>query len=523
MRIGGESILYSKSKQTAPRSIRIDKIVFILIFLAEFAYGVYLGYFKHVLLGDAVSRTANAFYVLFCKPYRFTSMGLVWNPLPSVLQLPFVALAHLWRPIVTKGIGAAAVTAFFAAWQGKTLLHTFEKLNVERLPALLITLLFCFNPYVFFYGANGMTEIIASAFAIQAVCALSLWMRTGQASHLLTLGVGCVGMFLTRYEAIPFALTLGLGMLLHMLFSRREKAYYPEGNRKEKFFYVEGTMWVTFLPLIYTVLVWILFNWAITGNPLFFLNSGYSMNAYSAYYTDYGGLLGAISYVWVRIWPFLFPIAALLVIRLLSGTFLRVDTAVIMVVTLGLSVFQFFMISRGSSGGYVRYLCYSLMLAVSWIPYQLSTLKKAARRTATVILCVVMALNGTYFAWAFEHSSLMREDTLYMVPAHTEQLAEYINTHLRDKKILMDSYLTYYAILNVDNVDNLVISCTPEFAQAVADPVGHNVDYVIVPQIGSYGNMDALNIAYPNLYWHGADWCREVTSIEGYKIFKVLK
>lgn len=523
MRIGGESILYSKSKQTTPRSIRIDTIVFILIFLAEFAYGVYLGYFKNILLGDAVSRTANAFYVLFCKPYRFTSMGLVWNPLPSVLQLPFVALAHLWRPIVTKGIGAAAVTAFFAAWQGKTLLHTFEKLNVEHLPALLITLLFCFNPYVFFYGANGMTEIIASAFAVQAVCALSLWMRTGQASHLLTLGVGCVGMFLTRYEAIPFALTLGLGMLLHMLSSRREKAYYPEGNRKETFLYVEGTMWVTFLPLIYTVLVWILFNWAITGNPLYFLNSGYSMNAYSAYYTDYGGLLGAISYVWVRIWPFLFPIAALLVIRLLSRTFLRVDTAVIMVVTLGLSVFQFFMISRGSSGGYVRYLCYSLMLAVSWIPYQLSILKKAARRTATVILCVVMALNGTYFAWAFGHSSLMREDTLYMVPAHTEQLAEYINANLRNKKILMDSYLTYYAILNVDNVDNLVISCTPEFAQAVADPVGHNVDYVIVPQIGSYGNMDAVNIAYPNLYWHGADWCREVTSIEGYKIFEVLK
>ncbi len=394
---------------------------------------------------------------------------------------------------------------------------------MERLPSIAITLLFCFNPYIFFYGANGMTEIIASAFAIQTICALSLWMRTGQVSHLLSLGVGCVGMFLTRYEAIPFALTLGFGMFLHIMFSQREQKYYPKKNWKESFFYVEGTMWVTFLPLIYTILVWILFNWAITGNPLYFLNSGYSMNAYSDYYTDYGGLVGAIPYVWARIWPFLFVLAGLIMIRLLSGTFLSIETVIIIVVTLGLSIFQFFMIARGSSGGYVRYLCYPLMLAISWVPYQLSVLQKAMRRTAAVILCVVLILNSAYFAWAFEYSSLIREDTLYMVPTHSTQVSDYINTNLRDKRILMDSYLTYYAIMNVINVDNLVISSTPEFAQAVADPVGYNIDYVIVPEVGNYGNMDALNIAYPNLYWNGEEWSEEVTSIGGYKIFKVLK
>ena len=180
------------------KKIRIEWIVFILLFLAEFAYGVYLGYYKNVLLGDAVSRTANAFYVLFCKPYRFSSMGLVWNPLPSVLQMPLVALGHIWRPLVTKGIAAAFVTALFAAWQAKILLHTFDQLKIARRAALAITLLFCLNPYVFFYGANGMTEIIFSAFAVQVICSLSLWMRKGRPSHLFTVSVGLVGMFLTR-------------------------------------------------------------------------------------------------------------------------------------------------------------------------------------------------------------------------------------------------------------------------------------------------------------------------------------
>ena len=86
----------------------------------------------------------------------------------------------------------------------------------------------------------------------------------------------------------------------------------------------------------------------------------------------------------------------------------------------------------------------------------------------------------------------------------------------------MDSYRTYYIIMNVDNVDNLVVSCSPDFQKALKDPVKNNIDYLVVPQIGSYGNMDALNINYPKLYWYGEKWCEEVTSIGEFKIYKVL-
>lgn len=509
--------------QYKEKRIPIDWIFFALLFLAEFAYGVYLGYYKNVLLGDAVSRTANAFYVLFCKPVRFSSMGLVWNPLPSVLQLPLVAFAPLWRPIVTQGISAAAVTALFAAWQGKTLLRTFDRLKVERFPALVITLLFCLNPYVFFYGANGMTEIIFSAFGVQVICALSLWMRKGAASHLFAVSAGLVGMFLTRYEAIPFAMAVGIGMCIHILFSKRERKYYPIDDPKEVIFYMEGSLWVTFLPVIYTVLAWMLYNWTITGNPLYFLNSGYSMSAYSDYYTSYGGFVGATSYFWDRSWPFLLVLAGILLVRLLFDKFLHSDTLIIVVVTLGVSFFQFFMIANTKSGGYVRYLCYPFMLAAAWLPYQFSVLKQAGRRAAVILISAILVCNGAYFLWAFENSSLMRADMLYMVPAHSKQVGEYINANLKDDKVLMDSYLTYYSIMHVDNLDNLVISASPGFEEAVQDPVGNDIDYIIVPEIGSYGNMDALNIAYPDLYWHGAPWCEEVTLIAGYKVYKVLK
>ena len=502
------------------REIRAEWIFTMVLFLAELLFGVYLGTHK-VLLGDAMSRTANAFYVFYSLPRRLTSMGLVWNPLPSLLQLPFVVLSQIDRRILTKGFSMSFVTALFAAWSVKTMLGTFRKMDIPRPFAWVLTCLYAFNPYVFFYGANGMSEIMMAASGIQVISSFSLWMRRGGASHLIAMGFAFVVMFLVRYEAVPFAIFISFGMALHMLFSRRERKYYQKDSL-EPLWYIEATFWITFLPIIYTVLVWIFYNWSITGNPLYFMNSGYSMSAYSAYYTDYGGMAGAVSFVWKRVWPFLLVGFSLLAAKAVSGKLFQYDTLAILFAVYGLTIFTFFMISAGKSGGYVRYLMYPLMFAAAFIPYVLRQSGKKFRTCAALIASAEL-FTALFFAWAFRYSSLFREDLLLNVPAHSEQLADYINTHLRDKRVLMDSYRTYYAIMNTDDPYDLIISCSPDFDDCVSDPVSNHVDYVVVPQIGSYGNMDALNIAWPNLYYGGEDWAEEEASIGEFKVFKVKR
>ena len=492
----------------------------VFLFLSELALGIYLGEHK-VLLGDAMSRTANAFYVYFSLPRRLTSMGLVWNPLPSFLQLPFVYLSQYSRWIVTKGFSMSFVTAMFAAASAKTLLGAFRKLNISKKISYLVTCLYVFNPYVFFYGANGMSEIIMAATGIQVICSFSLWMRRGGASHLIAMGFGFVVMFLVRYEAVPFAVFIAVGMALHMIFSRRERKYYAKKSL-EPLWYIESTFWITFLPIIYTVLVWIFYNWAITGNPLYFMNSGYSMSAYSAYYTDYGGLIGAASFVWVRVWPFLLIGISLLIAKHISGKLFRYDTIAILFGVYGMTVFTFFMIAAGKSGGYVRYLMYPLVFAVAFIPYVLKESGKKLK-TCTVVITITQLITILFFAWAMRYSSLFREDLLLNVPAHSEELAHYINTHLRDKCVLMDSYRTYYAIMNTDDPYDLIISCSPDFKSCLSDPIHNRVDYLVVPQIGSYGNMDALNIAWPDLYYGGEQWAEEVANIGEFKVFRVKR
>lgn len=494
----------------------------LVIFVLEAAVGVYLGYFKGVLLGDAVSRTANAFYVLFLEPHRFASMGLVWNPLPSTLQLPFVALAKLWRPFVSRGVGAAILSALFAAWESKILLHIFLECKVGRRYALLAVALFSFHPYIFFYGANGMSENISFAFSIYIICSMTLWMKRGDSKYLIQIAVGFVGLFFTRYESVPFAAAIGVCLIVYILFSKREQQYILGQKKSERYFYIEGTMLLVFLPLGYAGLLWVFYNWVISGNPFYFLNSGYSMLAYSAYYSDYGDPLHVLSFLWARTWPFLLLLGGVVVLRVLTKRVWKADMLIFLGSSLVLTVFQYLMLMRGSSAGYVRYMCYPLPICMAWLPYELSELQGRWLKWGKRLFAGLLAASALWFCWAFQYSEIIREDTLLMLPEGSTRMAEYINVHLQDETLLTDAYRAYYILLNLDDLSNVVTSSNDAFEEDLADPVRRGVDYILVPESGSYGDMDAVNIAYRDLYYHGADWCVEEASFGEFKLFRVL-
>lgn len=503
---------------------RFVRRILFLLFAVQVSYGVYLG-LNGILLGDAVSRTANAYYVLHVRPYRFASMGLVWNPLPSTLQLPFVALAKIWKPFVTQGIGASIISALFATWGASILISTFLKMKVKKAWAIILSLACMLNPYTFFYAANGMSEVISFNFTIMIICNMTLWMKNSEPKHLVAIAMGFVGLFLTRYESIPFAAAVAAGLALHILFSRKEQKYYATGKKLEAWRYLEGTAVLIFSPMAYAVAMWMLYNWVISGNPLYFLNSGYSMLAYSAYYTAYGGPLETLAFLWVRTWPFLIPVFAILMVRLFKGKLWRMDTLIFLLCSLVLTAFQYVMLLRGSSAGYVRYMCYPMLVAFAWLPYEISLYQdekssKTSKRIKAFFLAVLLALGG-WFGTALANNEIYREDTLLMLPEGSTQTADYINARLGDKRILMDAYRAYYVFMNLNNPDQVVISSSEDFYESLADPAAYGIDYIMVPESGSYGDMDAVNIAYPTLYYEGAPWCVEEAAIGEFKIFRI--
>ena len=73
----------------------------------------------YIYIGDALARTALASYVIQGRQPHLAAIGFVWNPIPSVLEIPFVLLLHLFGlqqlagPAVSALAGALCVHTVF--------------------------------------------------------------------------------------------------------------------------------------------------------------------------------------------------------------------------------------------------------------------------------------------------------------------------------------------------------------------------------------------------------------------------
>ncbi len=536
-----------KKKDENP-DIRWILAISFLLFCAELAYGIYLGLVEEKLPADSISRVANAYYVFAVNPHRLSSIGFVWNPLPSWMELPVVAFAPLWKPLVSKGIASCFVTALFAALSVGYLLFTFTRFGIAKPPALVCSLLYAFHPYVFYYGANGMSEAMFMFFLIYCVCNLTLWMRDGGDPSLIRMAFGLAGGFLVRYETIPFALGLGVCIVLTILCDPGQNRFWESGGagskKKERYYYAESSLIMLYTPLAYTILMWICVCWMITGNPLYFLNSNYSNTAQSSMAVRVGSVRELAQYVLLRATPFLTVFLAIVLVRLFQKRLLRSDFFCLLFLVMSLLVFHTLMYWHGSSFGWLRFFCYSLPVCFAWLPFELSAYEKekeqsrsyrlrvatakrhylrerplsGGTRSLLVLLPVAVLASFLLLSRAMGGSSIADYDG--SSHGQENEIVSYINTHLPDQVILTDVFTTYYVAVNVDHFDRLVISSDLNFQKCVADPAGNGIEYLLVPDPKKV-NFDSVDNTYPDLYEHGADWCTEEMDFGGFKLFKV--
>jgi hypothetical protein len=508
------------------RSIKSFWIIIAIAFFIEAAYGMYLGCVRGVLFGDAYSRTANAFYVVFVKPQRYASIGLVWNPLPSTFQIPFMYLAKLWRPIASKGISGTITTAFFTALSVGVLLRSFSRFKVSNGYALIVTFLYLLNPFILFYGANGMSEAVSYFFVIYSICSLTQWMMFGMSRDMIQLGFALAGLFLTRYEAIPFAVAIAVCIILNIVFNPKEMEYILENTRKERCYYIEGTLILVFLPMAYTIFLWILFNFVITGNPLYFLNSVYSNVSQSAYSTVSGSYCEVLLYVVERAILFLPLFFVIFLIRIKDKRLLRYDFLSLTTLVIAMLMFHYFMILKGDSYGWLRFFSYSLPICIAWIPYELSICKSKQIKFAKIVIIIGLIISSILYLNILSSNKEIAKEEIGSfegsVNKESYAVADYINTKIPDKKILMDAFTLSGVVLNTENIDNLVISSSPEFYDSVNDPLHYGIDYLIVPDPSGVGALDAINSAYRDLYENGTEWCVEEAQFDGFKLFRVI-
>lgn len=475
-------------------------LVALCVALIEMAVGFNNWYFNPTDLtpypADAFSRTANAYYVLFCDPASLANIGIVWNPLPSILQIPIVWFSQFWKPLISYGLAGVILTALFAGATSAVLLHAFRMFGSSRVVSYTLCGLFVFNPFIFFYGYNGMSEMVSYFFIILTVYLLLRWMEIGTSFYISAMGFSLLALFLTRYEAIPFTVGVWLAVMIYIWFSKREERYIV-GNKWEKTHYCEATSIILTLPIIFGILIWIGFNWVIKGDPLYFLNSAYSNSVQSNFAAQFSSVPEMLSDIALKSLPFFILFAFIIVGRLYTKRLFKLETLMLCLLVGSLFFFHVFMVATNKSYSWLRFFSYALPICVIWLAYELPALskhgmgKRAASLGAAAALIVTLAV-CQYSLHAYDYNA---EEDLPLF----RKIAAYIEDKVDPNKLLTDSFMTGGILMQLDDLDNVITSCNPAFDSYVEDPVRMEIGYVLVPDDSGANISDALLTKWPEL------------------------
>ncbi|NOU93074.1 hypothetical protein GC093_07475 [Paenibacillus sp. LMG 31456] len=511
-------------------------LLFILTFAAEFAFGYYLTCIRGYVAGDAISRVANAFYISHSRHPHLAAIGFVWNPLPSLIEWVWLWFWPIFPKLASNALAAVLTTSLFAAGTVVLLLQNLIRFGLPTPLSVLFCILYALNPFLFLYGANGMTEVMFTFFLVATVTSLSRWLEDEASRHIIMLSMALALAFLVRYEAIPLAAAAGCSMLIAIFFIPSKHISRADNKASFKYLRSEGSIIVALTPFVYTCLIWIFLNYMIMGNPFFFFNSNYSNLSFSEALSGndqfsrmIGNPVNIISYVAFKSSFFSVPLLIIVLFRLVTRKLLQWDMLIFIGILLSIPALQSVMLYKGTSYGWLRFFFYIFPIMAAWLPYEIVRLKLNAKFVLSVHL-IGLVVTGALVAYAMSDPSRASEeyDTFnygknYNEQQIAKQIAQYINDELPDDLILLDSFTDFQVIVNTNKPSNLVITSDLDFLKILANPAEFQVSYILVPPPIEGGLINAINKQYPSLYEHGGHWVTLEKQFEDYrKLYKVI-
>ena len=220
---------------------------------------------KHQILlyGDAYSHMRIARSVFDSATPGVAQLGGVWLPLPHLLMLPFIWNNFLW----TSGLAGSFVSmgSFIAS-------AAFLYLSVRRLTkngciSFLGTLLFVFNPNILYLQSTPLSELVCVWTLTMASYYFLLWAQEDKPRYLIMAAAATFLATLARYDG--WALFIVLLVLISVIgVAKRQRFAQIQGN--VVMFGVLGGL---------GILLWLIWNKLIFGDPLFFQHSVFSSQA----------------------------------------------------------------------------------------------------------------------------------------------------------------------------------------------------------------------------------------------------
>lgn len=236
-------------------------IIFLVTLAAFAAFGYFVVTQWSVISFEALDQLTRALMVWHNDPPNLAAVGFDYPPLAVLVLLPFTLV-----PIVASSLWALPLSsALFTAIAFVVINRTFEWMGVPRILRYLGLVLIALNPLVMFYGANGTSDMLSASILLLGISCLAMWAISHQVRYLISSGLAFSMSVVAGYDNI-FWVLLSSAMIGVWLW--RQKA-----NQSE----VQAVVVTFLLPIVYTLAMWVLFNWLILGDPFAWLSRSGSL------------------------------------------------------------------------------------------------------------------------------------------------------------------------------------------------------------------------------------------------------
>jgi hypothetical protein len=220
-----------------------------------------LGYIP--LYNDARSHLNIARHVTDSLTPGFAQLGSVWLPLPHLLMVPLTMNDFLWH----TGIAGSIVGGLCFVFSGVRLFQLVSGWAGSQVAGWCTVGAFVLNANLLYIQSTALTEPVLVACLIGSSYHLASWLRSDRYADLNLSAIYALAATLTRYDAWFY---LAVTVFVVFAFSWLRNRSWSVGEANALIFAVMGG---------YGVVLWLLYNAVIFGDPLYFMHSIYSAQA----------------------------------------------------------------------------------------------------------------------------------------------------------------------------------------------------------------------------------------------------
>jgi hypothetical protein len=532
--------------------------LFVTFSAVYFGVGAVLVLRYNLLDPDAPSRVANAGYTFLSRNPHLSAIGFVWNPLPSLVEIPVVWFSQWWAPLKTHGLAGAVQSSLFMAGAVLALRGIALDRGVPTVWRLLAVGGLALHPAIIVYGASGMSEAAEMCCVLWCVRFLLRWVHGARVGDLaaaaIALGVG----YLARYEMVPAA--CGAALLVGLVAYRRAEA-------SQRVSATVLSVLILMFPIVVAVAAWALTGWIVSDELFAQLSSRYGNGSQISAALEKGGPGSrAASSDWVVIAARLFAMQPLVVLAAAAAAGIsmlhrRFDVLVPIAAIAPILAFSIYGQVSSTTFGWFRFylMAVPLVFCIALTCWPMPREKRFTAVDSVTVSPKAIRIGGALIAASlviatpvtatsmlderignqqlqFGFNSLLRpqehtaSELWYRRMLVSERsLAQYLDRkQLPGGAVLMDTFNTWGVWLASGRPKQFVITSDYDFTAALNRPWANGIRYIVVSN-PAYSNADAVNVRYPTFWADGAGLGTATLSVYGatgderFRVFEVTE